>query len=40
MIDNEITHIAVLINQIMYQIKDIKKGLWIDATFGLGGYSR
>ena len=21
-------------------IKDIKKGLWIDATFGLGGYSR
>jgi|TARA_B100002051_G_C16681451_1_gene610041 16S rRNA (cytosine1402-N4)-methyltransferase len=40
MIDNEITHIPVLINQIMYQIKDIKKGLWIDATFGLGGYSR
>ncbi len=38
--DNEIAHIPVLINQIIYQVKDIKKGLWIDATFGLGGYSR
>ncbi len=40
MIDNEIIHLPVLINQIIYQVKDIKKGLWIDATFGLGGYSR
>ena len=38
--NREITHLPVLIDQIIYQIKNVKQGLWIDATFGLGGYSR
>ena len=36
----DIMHVPVLIDQIIYQVKDIQQGLWIDATFGLGGYSR
>ena len=36
----KITHIPVLLDELLNKIKTIKNGLLIDGTFGLGGYSR
>ena len=35
----EFSHTPVLLGSVLKYIKDMKDGILIDATFGLGGYS-
>ena len=39
MTDN-ISHIPVLLDEVLNHTKNLKDGILIDATFGLGGYSK